>query len=615
MMNTKQSLLFQGLVGYWSRTGHLQDEEADLSAMVSALNCGIELRSHRLDHCAFGSTGATASNESGSSFVIVGSPYWADPQLQSVADGQSHAQALQEAYREHGINCLDLLKGAFSFAIVDGQSKALHAGVDRLGQFPLYYCETDSGVVLGSSAGSVLAHGGVETELTDQGIYNYMYFHMIPSPTSIYRNLHKLPAAHYLKCDNTGLSTFSYWQPDYSRKSAASFGALKDQFLDALKSSVSRAADGAGNIAAFLSGGLDSSTVTGMLAEINGGSTEAYSIGFDAQGYDEMAFARITAKHFGVKLNEHYVTPDEIVDALPRIATSYDEPFGNSSALPAWFCARFAADNGVSRLLAGDGGDELFAGNERYATQRIFELYGDVPQLLRSSLIEPLVSHLPRNFPLASKARGYIQQANTQLPERLQHYNFLHMHDAGEIFSDELMANVDSQLPLRLQRAIYNLPHNATTLDRMLFLDWQYTLADNDLRKVSHTTALAGVEVAYPMLDDALIEMSLRVPDSLKMKRGRLRHFFKEALRGWLPLETINKSKHGFGLPFGVWMRTHSRLQQMAYDSLLQLKTRRYFKPEFIDSTIELHRNSHASYYGELIWVLMTLELWLQRDQ
>ena len=117
------------------------------------------------------------------------------------------------------------------------------------------------------------------------------------------------------------------------------------------------------------------------------------------------------------------------------------------------------------------------------------------------------------------------------------------------------------------------------------------------------------------MLDDALIEMSLRVPDSLKMKRGRLRHFFKEALRGWLPLETINKSKHGFGLPFGVWMRTHSRLQQMAYDSLLQLKTRRYFKPEFIDSTIELHRNSHASYYGELIWVLMTLELWLQRDQ
>jgi asparagine synthase (glutamine-hydrolysing) len=146
----------------------------------------------------------------------------------------------------------------------------------------------------------------------------------------------------------------------------------------------------------------------------------------------------------------------------------------------------------------------------------------------------------------------------------------------------------------------------------MLFLDWQYTLADNDLRKVSHTAALAGVEVAFPLLDDELIEMSCRIPDSMKMKGGNLRYFFKEALRGWLPEETINKQKHGFGLPFGVWMRTHSRLQQLAYDTLLQLKQRKYFKPGFIDSTIELHRNEHAAYYGELIWILITFELWMQ---
>jgi asparagine synthase (glutamine-hydrolysing) len=145
----------------------------------------------------------------------------------------------------------------------------------------------------------------------------------------------------------------------------------------------------------------------------------------------------------------------------------------------------------------------------------------------------------------------------------------------------------------------------------MLYLDWQITLADNDLRKVSHMCALAGVDVTYPMLDDELVELSCRIPSNLKIKGSNLRHFFKLALRDWLPGETISKSKQGFGLPFGVWMKTYAPLRELAYDNLLRLKKREFIRPEFIDKAIEMHQSGHAAYYGELVWILTVLELWM----
>ncbi len=348
-----------------------------------------------------------------------------------------------------------------------------------------------------------------------------------------------------------------------------------------------------------------------MMSEVAEREVEAFSIGFAAEGYDEMPYARITAKHFGVKLHEYYVTPEDVVEALPKVAISYDEPFGNSSALPAYFCAKFAKENGIDRLLAGDGGDELFAGNERYAKQAIFQAYYHLPEWARQRILEPLANILPNSPQIFSKIQSYITQANIPLPDRLQTYNFLHRHNPTEIFSADFLAGVDCNIPLAYQRSTYHSLDNASALSRMLYLDWQYTLADNDLRKVSHMCAMAGIEVAYPMLDDELVSFSCRIPDKWKLENQKLRHFFKESLRDWLPRETINKKKQGFGLPFGIWMRTHRPLQELAYDSLTSLKNRHYFNAEFIDHVIALHRHGHASYYGELVWILTILELWM----
>ncbi len=476
----------------------------------------------------------------------------------------------------------------------------------------MYYRATAAALHFGSSAGMALASDAGESALLNQGIYNYLYFHMVPGPDAVYAGLKKLPAAHYIDYHDGHCQLVNYWQPVFSDTTKGlSFEDLSGQLKDILRTSVKNCLPGTGNVGSFLSGGLDSSTVTGLLAEASKHRAEAYSIGFSAEGYDEMAYARITARHFDVKLNEYYVTPQDVVDALPMIATSYDEPFGNSSALPAYFCAKLASENGVTTLLAGDGGDEIFAGNERYIKQRVFEHYSKIPGPLRRGLLEPLIKVMPPGLPLASKANSYIAQANMPLPDRLQSYNFLHRHAASDIFSDAFLQEVNQALPLELLRSIYHRPNRASSLNRMLYLDWQITLADNDLRKVSHMCALAGVEVAYPMLDDALIEFSCQVPSAWKIKGTNLRHFFKHALKDWLPQETINKSKQGFGLPFGVWMQTYRPLREMAYDNLLKLKSRGFIRPEFIDKTIKMHQSEHAAYYGELVWIFTVLELWM----
>ena len=615
-MTTNRPLRAHFLAGWLDSTAQ-ENPESSLGAMRKAANSSLATTAFAVP--AYGCAATGWVEQSGQLLAaITGKPRWGNTTLQQLADSTTPANALAQAYLQQGDNLLDNLHGSFSLIVIDHASNSLLAATDRMGQHPLYYATTDHGLVFGSCVSAVLAHPGIARRIEPQGIYDYVYFHMVPSPHSIFAGISKLPAGHMLHCqagsNNSAQRTVSatnYWQPAFKESCANSFESMGQRLQTELKNAVKQQLHSGESVAAFLSGGLDSSSVTGMLAEASEQQAHAYSIGFSAEGYDEMAFARITAKHFGVKLHEYYVTPEDVVEALPLVAASYDEPFGNSSALPAYFCAKVAAENGVQHLLAGDGGDEIFAGNERYVKQRVFEAYQRLPGGLRRGLIEPLTRKLPSGFPLASKANSYLDQANTPLPDRLQSYNFLHRHLPSEIFSDDFLQQVDTSAPIALQRHTYQLPEQAETLNRMLYLDWQYTLADNDLRKVSHMCALAGVDVSYPMLDDDLIRFSCELPSAWKIKGKDLRHFYKQSLTGWLPDETIHKKKQGFGLPFGVWMETHRPLQELAYDNLLKLKNRGFFRPEFIDHAIDLHRNQHAAYYGELVWILTVLELWM----
>lgn len=557
------------------------------------------------DGWAAGETGGVVA-------ALAGHPRWRDAELAALARDGDPARALWEGYRRHGRGVLERLGGDFALCVLDPEQRRLLAAIDRIGQFPLYFARTASGVAFGTSASSVLIHPGIERRITPDGLFHYFFFHMLPAPVSLYAGLEKLQGGQCLILEGHAPARVEvYWQPQFQEPAGADGEALGRALHQRLGTAVRRLNDEPRS-GAFLSGGLDSSTVSGYLAQLRPGEADTFSIGFDAPGYDEMEYARTAAHHFQTRPHEYYVTPGDVVEAVPLIAAAYDEPFGNSSALPAYFCARMAADAGIQRMLAGDGGDELFAGNARYVKQEIFEHWGRLPGTLRRQLLEPLFTRLPRGAPLLGKARSYVEQARIPLPDRLQTYNHLYRLDAATVFETDFLAQVDQEAPWALMRDLYHRPHGASTLNRMMYLDWQQTLADNDLRKVSRMGQLAGVDVVYPMLDEDLVEFSCRVPSAMKASRGRLRHFYKEAMTGFLPDEIIHKKKHGFGLPFGVWMQEHPPLREMAYDGLLRFKGRGILQPAFIDRLIQMHRQQHAVYYGEMVWILMMLDLWLE---
>lgn len=603
------------MAGWLTHSSPPDAHMAGSEEIAAALNTSIE--THHAQGAGFACAGTRPAHfdaTTGLVGLIIGHPRWFTAELGDIARELGDSAALVAAYRAAGENLTSQLRGAYAFALMDPLARLTLLGVDRLGRFPLYFSHTDNGLLFGSSVASLKPMCTQTHSLSEQSLYDYVYFHMVPSPHSIFAKLERMQPACILRCDRGGVSTRRHWMPVFSEQAPASRTLAYQDLKSGLRQAVADNLPATGKVGAFLSGGLDSSTVTGMLAELTSGPCDVYSIGFSAKGYDEMPFARITAEHFGARLHEYYVTPEDIVECLPMIAGAYDEPFGNSSALPAYFCAKVAADDGVSVLLAGDGGDELFAGNERYAKQKAFDIYHRVPEFLGKGLLEPLLRMAPAWLPLAGKARSYIAQANTPLPDRLQTYNFLHRHPAQEVFQPHFLEQVDTRLPLALLREVYHAPKLASSLNRMLYMDWKFTLADNDLRKVSQTCALAGIDVAYPMLDDKLVELSTAIPSEWKMPGRQLRDFYKKALTGWLPEATITKTKQGFGLPFGVWMREHRPLQEIAYDNILKLKSRDIFISTFLDEAINKHRDGHAAYFGELVWILCVLELWLQNN-
>ena len=526
------------------------------------------------------------------------------------------ARSWLDAWRRDPGRWPDLDGDAAAGVIVDLERAEVVAAVDRMGLHALYWSRDGERVQIASRAADARPPAqGSRPALDPAALYAYVYFHHVPSPLSIYRGVAKLPRAHSLRVRGADTAVHRYRLEQFHDRPDGGLDSLAGTLVETLRAAVGRSMSGETAVGAFLSGGLDSSTVAGLMAErLEPGQGRSFSIGFDASGYDEMEYARIAARHFGLEAHEHYLTPDEVLAVTPALLRATDEPFGNSSVAAAYHCAMMARAAGVSYLLAGDGGDELFAGNSRYAKQLVFERYLRIAPALRSRVLEPLLGPLGRSLPgtVLGKATRYVEQARVPLPDRLQSYNYLHRHAPSEVFEPAFLESVDCVQPLRLWREEYAAPAQGDAVNRMLFLDWAYTLHDNDLVKVNTACRAAGLRVAYPMLDHALVDLACSIPGSVKMPGGELRGFYKRATRDLLPPQIIAKSKHGFGVPFGVWTRTHPGLRRLSEAALDSLAGRGIFRGEFLRETLRLHREGHAAYYGELVWVLMALEIWLE---
>ena len=537
-----------------------------------------------------------------------GSPQFSDNRLAELAKTQGSLAAWREKVAHNASTAAIGVQGDFAVALRESTGRTFLA-VDRFSIQTLCY-RVDNGQLLFASRADELRD--TTTDIDPQALFDYLYFHAIPSPRTIFKNVHRLPPGHYAIFDNGKLTVAAYWTPSFTEGQATSLDQKKIEFRQLLQDSVASQLDGT-RPACFLSGGTDSSTVAGMAVLASNEPVATYSIGFDAQGYDEMAYARLAARHFKTRHHEYYVTPADLVRSIPMVASHFDQPFGNSSALPAYYCAKMACDDGVSKLLAGDGGDELFGGNSRYAKQRIFGWYDHVPGLLKTKLMEPLLkSPAAARFALTRKAVSYVEQARVPMPDRLQMYNLIMRLGVHEVLTPGLLAQVDLTAPLQLQRQVWHTAKNCSDLNMELAYDWRFTLAESDLPKVRGATCVAGVEVGFPLLDDRLLAFSQSLPSAAKLRGLQLRWFFKSALQGFLPEEIIRKKKQGFGLPFGLWANADTALKALATDSLNSLAERGLIRSDFIKTLLGQRLAEHPGYFGEMVWILMTLEQWLR---
>jgi asparagine synthase (glutamine-hydrolysing) len=551
--------------------------------------------------------------ENGLAAALHGRPRFLDDELAFIARDQNPAVAIAHGWGRHGERLPTLMHGSFAFAVLEPLKKKAFLAIDRVGAERLCFAGHGCQLVFGSSVQSVATHPAVGRNIDPQAIYDYLYFHAIPAPRTLYQGVHKLLPGQYLTLNNGLVNTGFYWQADYTPVDD-DFDSHRRNFRSVLDQAV-RNAD-APMTAAFLSGGTDSSTIVGALTTARGAPVDTFSIGFDADGFDEMEYARCAAERYGSRSNEYYLKPADIVTAIPVIAQEFDEPFGNASAVPTYFCAKGARESGFERMIAGDGGDEIFGGNARYAKQRLFETYAHLPVLLRHGLIEP-IAHLPglsNHFPLA-KLKSYLAQAQIELPLRLESYNFLHRTPLDQIFSADFIRSVDPSTTDAALIEAYERTSSSHYINRMMHLDLKFTLADNDLRKVNTMTGAAGIEVHYPLLDDHMVAFANHLPVDYKIRGQKLRWFFKEALADLLPEKIINKSKHGFGLPFGVWSTQYAPLGDLVGDSLSDFKRRGWIRPMYLDHMMAMQRGPHASYYGVMIWVVMMLEQWMQANE
>ncbi len=528
------------------------------------------------------------------------------------------AAVVARMLRDGHPDALERIDGPFSLIHWDRQARRLIAATDRFATLPLRYYEDADRLIVASDGRMILACPGVSTRLDPQAVYDYVAMSIIPTPLTIYRQVRKLPARHALVHDES-TTVRPYERIDWPEDASGTQDEIAARVLETIDRAVARRRrvdEPDRRIGAFLSGGLDSSTVVGVLARQEKRSVRAYSIGFAEARFNELGYAKLAARHFHASLHVGTVSDADTLETLDALLDEYDEPFGNSSAIPVYGCAKLAAESGIATLYAGDGGDELFAGNPHYLWDRYFQVYHNVPWPLRRGLIEPVVNHWPlgSRIRLVRKARSYLRRANTPNPDRITGYGFLETVPPDAVFRTELLAAVDTDHPMAVRRGHFNEPETRSELYRILHHELALVLADNDLRKVTAMSARAGVRVVYPMLDRDLVRLVGRIPAAWHLQGFKLRALYKRAVRGFLPDAILTKEKMGFGLPVSVWLRQEGPLRRRMLETFSRPAARAVFARDFLPALQQRLDADTTNYYGSIAWVLMVLVDWLDRS-
>ncbi|MDT7540278.1 MAG: hypothetical protein QOE33_182 [Acidobacteriota bacterium] len=556
------------------------------------------------------------SNEDDSVTIVFNGEIYNFKELHAELEARGHrfrthsdTEAIVHAYEEYGAACVEHLRGMFAFAIWDARKKELFLARDRVGKKPLYYALTPRGtLVFGSELKSLLEHTEIEREINPQAVDAYLTFGYVPDPLCILRGVNKLPPGHHLTYANGSLALKQYWDFEFAHDDGAKTRRAED-YLEELRALLDESvrirliADVP--LGAFLSGGIDSSAVVGLMARHTDRPVKTFSIGFNEDSYDELKYARVTARHFNTEHHEFVVTPD-IVQLIDELAWHFDEPFADPSALPTYMVSKLAREH-VTVALSGDGGDELFAGYTRYLVEQQRTSFERVPRVVREGLMRPLSQRLPHG----AWGRNYLHNVSLDAVDRFLDSvsvftrltkRALYTHAfAAQLRDDESTGATFRSLAARVQ--------TDEPLDALLYLDSKTYLPGDILTKVDRMSMAVSLEARAPLLDHKLIEFVARIPAHLKLRGGETKHIFKRAISDFVPAEILHRPKQGFGVPIQQWI--NAQLREQMRDTLTdhRARSRGYVDPAYVAQLLSEHERGRRDHAAPL-WSLFMLELW-----
>ena len=518
-------------------------------------------------------------------------------------------------YDEYGADCVQFLRGMFAFAIWDTNEQSLFIARDRVGKKPLLYSHQPNGAfVFGSEFTALLAHPDIGREVDYAAIDSYLSYLCVPAPQTAFKCIRKLEPAHWLKWKNGQIETKRYWQPDFSKKIKISEPEAIEETTRILREATRLRLISEVPLGAFLSGGVDSSMIVALMAEMSAQPVKTFSIGFEEQDFSELKYARKVAEHIGAEYHEFIVRPNAL-EVLPTLVEHYGEPYADSSAIPTFYVAK-ETRKFVTVALNGDGGDESFAGYERHQAMRIAELYHRFPKFVRQLLIEKPISFFPTSELKRSRVRDakrFLQAAS--LPKTERYFRWMstfNRETKRELYTREFTETVRAQNASHFLDEWFAKANGAGILDATLLTD-QMTYLPNDLLvKVDIASMANSLEARSPFLDHKVIEFAASLPENLKMRRFETKSLLKKAAARLVPPEVIYRRKMGFGVPIGNWFRTD--MKNFVRDILLSEKclTRGIAKREMIEKYVSEHTEAKRDHTFQ-IWTLLMLELWFER--
>src|SRR5687767_58990 len=620
-----------GICGKYSPTGvqpeelnHMLDSIAHRGPDDSGtyLRGPIGLGNRRLSIIDLHSGRQPISNEDGTIWVVYNGEMYNFPRLRAQLESKGHVfhtnsdtEAIVHLYEDFGERCVEHIGGMFAFALWDEKQQKLLLARDRLGQKPLFYSQDGSDFLFGSEIKSILALQRRYPELDPLAMHDYLSLRFISPPRTIFKGIQKLPPAHTLIFQNGHVILRRYWQLSFREKLTISESEILEALREQLKRTVDSHLLSDVPVGAFLSGGLDSSLIVAVLARDLGLKPQTYSIGVEESDFDETPYASMVAERYHTDHIEERVATN-LIQSLPKMIWHLDEPSDPIAA--CMYQAAQLASKHVKVVLGGDGGDELFAGFDRYVGNRYIDMYSLMPRALRKGLMGPMLDRLPDSFTYKSMTQKlrwvhHLSMQSTaaeQYAEATCFFRFTH-EEKQALYSEILWKELGNRNSTLAITEPFDQAEADDLLDRMLYTDFVTRLPEHSLMLTDRMTMAHGLEARSPFLDHELVEFLAKVPGDIKVQNNQTKHLMRKLAADYLPAPILNREKQGFMLPIAYWFRTD--LFPLVSQTLEKshFVKEGWFKKDTIQNLLTEHRSNRHDHHVRL-WMLLNLELWHQ---